>query len=181
MRWEAYKSVEVNDQIAWERFSSSMLTGSQVAKPRESNYIVGLYCDWPILISCTGKFNTRSYYIGIYFAVLLALALHRHVEPCQQDKEKFLWRWDIQFLSKRQRECSLTNQAPWTMSTRQGEVSLRVGYTFFCQRDNENARWHTRHPKLSEGDKEKFLWGWDIHFFVNETTRMLVDIPGTLS
>ena len=33
------------------------------------------------------------------------------------------------------------------MSTRQGEVSLRVGYTFF----------------------------------VNETTRMLVDIPGTLS
>ena len=108
MRWEAYKSVEVNDQIAWDRFSSSMLTGSQVAKPRESNYIVGLYCDWPILISCTGKFNTRSYYIGIYFAVLLALALHRHVEPCQQDKEKFLSRCDIQFLSKRQRECSLT-------------------------------------------------------------------------
>ena len=79
MRWEAYKSVEVNDQIAWDRFSSSMLTGSQVAKPRESNYIVGLYCDWPILISCTGKFNTRSYYIGIYFAVLLALALHSRV------------------------------------------------------------------------------------------------------
>ena len=58
------------------------------------------------------KFNTRSYYIGIYFAVLLALALHRHVEPCQQDKEKFLSRCDIQFLSKRQRECSLTYKAP---------------------------------------------------------------------
>ena len=34
---------------------------------------------------------------------------------------------------------------PWAMSTRQGEVSLRVGYTVFCQRDNENACWHTRH------------------------------------
>ena len=124
------------------------------------------------------------------------------------------------------------------MSTRQGEVSLRVGYTFFvkettrmlvdipgtlspfqnasltvvggdtterltlylnktqltlvlvcqrafslslCQRDNENARWHTRHLEPCQRDKEKSLWGWDIHFFVKETTRMLVDIPGTLS
>ena len=118
------------------------------------------------LTSCTCRQILIHYYIGIYFAVLLALALHRHVEPCQQDKEKFLWRWDIQFLSKRQRECSLTNQAPWTMSTRQGEVSLRVGYTFFCQRVNENARWHTRHLELCQRDKEKFLWGWDIIFLL---------------
>ena len=111
----------------------------------------------------------------------------------------------------------------WAMSTRQGEVSLRVGYTFFvkettrmlvdipgtlspfqnasltvvggdtterltlylnktqltlvlvcqrafslslCQRDNENARWHTRHLEPCQRDKEKSLWGWDIYILL---------------